>query len=46
MIARSQLTRAVLWLVTALLAVLLAYAAFRGYLAAEMLLGFANGFLC
>ena len=46
MIARSQLARAVLWLVTAVLAIVLAYAAFRGYLGAELLIGFANGVLC
>jgi hypothetical protein len=42
----SQLIRAVRWLVTALLAIALAYAAFRGYLGAEMLIGFANSLLC
>lgn len=46
MIARSQFATAALWLVTAVLALVLAYAAFRGYLGAELLIGFANSLLC
>lgn len=46
MFARSQLVRGLLWLATALLAVAIAYSAFRGYLGADMLIGFANGLLC
>jgi hypothetical protein len=44
--ARSQLTRAIRWLLIAALALIVAYAAFRGYLSAELLIGFANGILC
>jgi hypothetical protein len=46
MIARSQLAGALLWLVTAALALAVAYAAFRGYLSPELLIGFANGVMC
>ena len=38
--------RAVMWLLIAALAVTLAYGAFRSYLSPELLIGFANGFLC
>jgi len=46
MIARSQWAGALLWLLTAALAVAVAYSAFRGYLSPELLIGFANGILC
>ena len=38
--------RAVMWLLIAVLAATLTYAAFRSYLNPEMLIGFASGFLC
>jgi hypothetical protein len=38
--------RAVMWLLIAVLAATLTYAAFRSYLSPELLIGFANGFLC
>ena len=41
-----QPLKALLWLLTGGLAAALAYAAFRGYFSAELLIGFANGFVC
>ena len=38
--------KALVWLLLSVLAALIAYSAFRGYLAPEMLLGFANSFSC
>jgi hypothetical protein len=38
--------RVALWAVLALLAVVVIYAAFRGYLNPELLLQFANSFYC
>ena len=38
--------RPLLWVLIALAAMLITYAAFRGYLQPEFLLGFANGFTC
>ena len=38
--------RAVMWLLIAVLAATLTYAAFRSYLSPELLIGFATGFLC
>lgn len=38
--------RALVWLLLSVLAALIAYFAFRGYLTPEMLLGFANSFSC
>jgi hypothetical protein len=46
MIARSQIAGAILWLVTAVFAAIVAYAAIRGYLNPELLIGFANGVTC
>lgn len=41
-----QALRVVIWLLTAGLAALLTYVAFRSYLSPELLIGFANGFVC
>ena len=38
--------RAAAWLVLALLAALVVYVAFRGYVTPELLLNFANAFYC
>jgi hypothetical protein len=38
--------KALLWLLIGGLAAALAYTAFRGYFNAELLIGFANGFVC
>lgn len=40
------LSKALQWMVAVTLAALLLYAAFRGYLGADFLLGFANLFVC
>jgi hypothetical protein len=42
---RAQ-TRVLVWIILATLAAALVYTAFRGYLGAELLLGFANTFSC
>ena len=42
----SQTRRAVIWIVMAVIAALLCYAGFRGYLSSEMLFNFANSFYC
>jgi hypothetical protein len=39
-------SRAVIWLMIAILAAMVTYAAFRSYLSPELLIGLANGFLC
>ena len=41
-----QTSRLVIWLLIAGLAAVLTYAVFRSYLSPELLIGFANGFLC
>jgi hypothetical protein len=41
-----QAQKALIWLLIGALAAGLAYAAFRGYFSAELLIGFANGFVC
>jgi len=46
MIRMSQTRRAVTWAVLAVIAALLCYVGFRGYLTHEMLLNFANSFYC
>ena len=46
MTASRPILRVVLWLLIAALAAMLTYAAFRSYLSPELLIGFANGFLC
>ena len=46
MLFRLHLIKALKWLVIAVLAAAMAYAAFRGYLSPEFLIGFANGVLC
>jgi len=38
--------RLLVWIVLSAIAASLSYAAFRGYLSAELLLGFANSFSC
>jgi hypothetical protein len=40
------LRRMLMWLMLSVLAALLAYAGFRGYLSAELLFHFANGMHC
>jgi uncharacterized membrane protein YedE/YeeE len=39
-------SKMLVWIVLAILAALLTYATFRGYLSPELLLGFANTFSC
>ena len=46
MIRLSQTRRAMIWAVLALIAALLCFVGFRGYLSAEMLFNFANFFYC
>ncbi len=41
-----RISRPLLWVLIALAAMLISYAAFRGYLQPELLIGFANGFTC
>jgi hypothetical protein len=41
-----RLPRPLLWVLIALAAMLITYAAFRGYLQPELLIGFANTFTC
>lgn len=41
-----RLSRPLLWVLIALVAMLITYAAFRGYLQPELLIGFANTFTC
>ncbi len=41
-----QIRRILKWLLLALLAMLVSYYSFRGYLAPELLIGFANSFTC
>ncbi len=38
--------RLMMWLLLSALAAIITYAAFRGYLGAEFLIGFANTFSC
>ena len=42
----SQSKRILLWLVLGVLAALISYVAFRGYLSPELLIGFSNAFRC
>jgi hypothetical protein len=42
----TQAKRVLLWAILAVLAALLAYGAFRGYLSPELLLNFSNAFTC
>ncbi len=42
----TQWKRVLLWLMLAALAALVAYAAIRGYLSADMLFNFSNSFSC
>jgi hypothetical protein len=42
----SQAKRILLWLVLGVLAALLSYVAFRGYLSPELLINFSNAFRC
>ena len=42
----TQVRRIVMWLMLILLAVLVSYVGFRGYLSPEMLFNFANSFYC
>jgi len=46
MTVQPSISKVVIWLLTAGLAVALAYAVFRSYLSPELLIGFANGFIC
>ena len=46
MIVLPQAVRIVMWLLVGGLAVALTYAVFRSYFNAELLIGFANGFVC
>lgn len=39
-------TRILVWILLSVLAALVAYATFRGYLSPDFLLGFANTFSC
>lgn len=39
-------TKLLVWIVLSALAAIITYAAFRGYLGAEFLIGFANTFSC
>ena len=41
-----QIRRMLKWLLLALLAMLVSYYSFRGYLVPELLIGFANSFTC
>ncbi len=41
-----QISRLLKWLLLALLAMLISYFSFRGYLSPELLIGFANSFSC
>lgn len=41
-----QIHRILKWLLVALLALLVSYYTFRGYLVPELLIGFANSFTC
>lgn len=41
-----QIHRILKWLLVALLAMLVSYYTFRGYLIPELLIGFANSFTC
>jgi len=42
----TQARRMMMWLILTVLAALLSYAGFRGYLSPEMLFNFANSFYC
>jgi asparagine N-glycosylation enzyme membrane subunit Stt3 len=44
--AVTQTRKAMIWFVLAALAALVSYWSFRGYLAAEFLIGFANSLYC
>jgi hypothetical protein len=44
--AVTQTRKAMIWLLLAALAALVSYWSFRGYLAAEFLIGFANSLYC
>lgn len=39
-------TRMLVWILLSVIAALITYAAFSGYLSPELLLGFANSFSC
>ena len=45
-LAVSQTRKAMIWMLLAALAALVSYWSFRGYLAAEFLIGFANSLYC
>lgn len=42
----TQARRIMMWLILVVLAALVSYAGFRGYLSPEMLINFANSFYC
>lgn len=42
----SQIRRILKWLLIAVLALILTYVSFRGYLSPELLFNFANSFTC
>lgn len=42
----TQFRRMIAWAVLAVLAAVLSYLAFRGYLIPDLLLNFSNGFYC
>ena len=44
--AVTETRKAIMWLLLAALAALVSYWSFRGYLAAEFLIGFANSLYC
>jgi hypothetical protein len=46
MMQLSPARRALIWAIVALIAALLGFVAFRGYLSSDMLFNFANLFLC
>jgi hypothetical protein len=45
-LSASQVERILRWLLIAILALLLTYVSFRGYLSPEFLFSFANSFTC
>jgi hypothetical protein len=42
----TQTRRIVMWVLLALLAAIVSYAGFRGYLSPELLINFSNSFSC
>jgi hypothetical protein len=44
--AMTQIRQALLWFILTVLAAIVTYAGFRGYLSPEMLFNFANSFYC